>query len=118
MTSQSILEQFRQAVWCAAEAGDSQVGEPSGVVFIIVWLAFVGQGQKRDDRDPRFLQLLQAPDHTGLIPALIQIGNQNEDRLCRVGDEWFAIGYRLINVRAAAKLDPKQHVNRIDLTLL
>lgn len=89
---QGGLQQLRQALGMAGKAGDAQGGHTFGHIGIIVRLAAIGHRQQADDRHPGAPELLQPPQHARLIAALVQIGDEEEQRAGRLFHQLPAIG--------------------------
>jgi 2-polyprenyl-6-methoxyphenol hydroxylase-like FAD-dependent oxidoreductase len=106
-------EQLGEGVRRARERGDADCGQRGGVGGVERRRALIRQRQQDNDLHARRVQGGHPGQHLLLDAALVQVGDQHEDRVSGPGDQPLAVADRLVNVGAAAELDSEQHVNRV-----
>src|SRR5262245_1599384 len=83
------------------------------MVGVVGRTAVVIKGEQGDNVYTACGEGFCACQHDRSVAALVQVGDQHQVRLRRFENQPFAISQSLIDVRAAAELDAKQHVDGI-----
>ena len=112
------FDQVRKAVGRTPEARDAEPGQLPGETFVVRRHSRVRQGEQADRLHPGRGHLAEPADELGLVPAFVQVGNQDEQRLGRVLNELLTVGHGFVDVRPAAELDAEDHVDRVAPTRL
>src|SRR5437870_2360276 len=102
---QHPFDQLRQPVRCAPEARHAEFGYLLRKVLLEGRDAAVRKRQQADNAHAGFHHVFQAAHELGLVAALEQVGDEEENGLRWVGDELLAIADGLVDVRATTKLD-------------
>src|SRR4051812_35915499 len=103
MFFEHALNEIRKSVWCAAEAWDAAFGEFSCNALVESRDAAVGQGQQGDDAHTGRHHAVHAADELGLIAPFDEVADEKENSLAWIGDKFFAIGDRLVDVGTTAE---------------